>query len=169
MLARPAAGSLGLFVLPTRGIRASVRSTFGQNLNPHSVLRGPREALTRQAMIELSEESRNRLIGTFEVLEAETKKRKSERKRTQWILMANKEERKEEKIAREREENERRERKEMRRDQEGRDRMDKNLKKDLEEKEREARKEKVRLDKEEKKKIKNSDGSSSQGKGKEKE
>lgn len=114
-LNRPAAGALGLFVLPTRGIRASVRASLGQQLDPHSVLRGPREALTRQAMSDLAEGPRRQLLGTFTVLEGETKDRQKKLKKIQWLLIADKRARAEEKIKRQREYTEKAQRKEAKR------------------------------------------------------
>lgn len=113
LINRPLAGYLGLFVLPTRGIRESVRSALGTHLDPHSVLRGPREALTRSAMTELSGEYKQRLLDTFAVLETETRARRRERNRTQWILMANKDEREKERIERHRRDAEKKERRDM--------------------------------------------------------
>lgn len=86
---------------------------MGHNLDPHSVLRGPREALTREAMTNISEDIVERYCDTFDLLESETKKRKGKRDRTQWVLMANKEERRSEKLERERIGLERIERKEV--------------------------------------------------------
>jgi sterol 3beta-glucosyltransferase len=125
LINRPLAGSLGLFVLPTRGIRASVRTAMGTQLDPHSVLRGPHEALTRAAITDLSPEYKRRLLNTFALLEAETPARKRRHNKAQWFLIANKEEREAERIKRSRDEAERRERKEMKKGVEGREREEK--------------------------------------------
>lgn len=110
---RPLAGTLGLFVLPTRGIRASVKASLGQHQDPHSVLRGPREALTREAIRSLVAEDKARMLDTFAVLEQETAERKNKAEKTKWLLIATKAEREKEKIERQRMRLEKEERKAM--------------------------------------------------------
>jgi hypothetical protein len=148
LINRPLAGSLGLFVLPTRGIRESVRSALGTHLDPHSVLRGPREALTRSAMSELSEEYRQRLLDTFAVLETETRARRRERNRTQWILMANKDEREKERIERHRRDAEKKERRDMLKRVKGTEEEEKAAQKERQKAEKEAEKRKEKEEKE---------------------
>lgn len=110
---RPLTGMLGMVVLPTRGARASLQKALGRDSSPHDVLRGPREAQTRQAMSELTSDSNQRYLHTFSLLEKETSKRKRRMKRRQFLLFATKKERAAQKVDRQRAKFDRKERKEV--------------------------------------------------------
>lgn len=84
--ARPAAGALGIFTLPARGMyRSAIRKI---NRVPEKVLFHPRIEQSEKDASVLTEQEKRDIINKFRALEKETKIRKDEveRKTKRWLL-----------------------------------------------------------------------------------
>jgi hypothetical protein len=73
-VARPTAGTLGLFTLPAQGMAVSMRSTFRRM--PKTVYRAPREDISHSESANLSSVEKERLLATYHQLVLETKTRR---------------------------------------------------------------------------------------------
>lgn len=86
MLVRPAAGSLGLVVLPFRGVVLGLERKFKRT--PEKLLHGPREASGYRDLAALNNQERAAMLARFQRLEEETSKRKAvlRRQTRRWLL-----------------------------------------------------------------------------------
>lgn len=73
-VARPTAGTLGLFTLPAQGMAVSMRSTFRRM--PKTVYRASREDTSHSEAAKLSSVEKERLLATYQRLVLETKTRR---------------------------------------------------------------------------------------------
>lgn len=74
VVARPAAGSLGLLAMPFRGVYQSARKTWRRT--PEAVFRQPRLDLSYNEARRMTEQEKQGVIAKFTELQLETRKRK---------------------------------------------------------------------------------------------